>query len=434
MTHTVDRRTLIARTAAAAALAAIHHRAPRPAAAQASPEAVPDPMVDLVDDTTAFALDLYHQVRAGTGDNIIVSPLSVALAIAMTYAGARRDTADQIASALRFTLPEPLLHETFASLTSDLVDRGNQELDDQQGRGEGGLRIANALWGEQDYPFDPAFIDRLAAHYDAGLQRADFRNNPDSARDDINAWVEEQTQDRINDLVPDGAITAITRLVLANAIWFYGAWQHTFEERNTRDEPFHLRDGDSIDVPFMVQTESFAYAALDTMQAVQLPYTSPGFAMTILLPDDGQFDAAEDAFDPDALHAALANLDRTEVRLYLPKFEFEFSASLADTLQALGMTDAFDPARADFTGMVENGTPPPGENLVIGDVLHKAFIAIDEEGTEAAAATAIIMETAADAMPDEPIELRIDRPFLFAIRDTRTGAILFLGRVTDPRG
>jgi serpin B len=431
---TLDRRTLIARSAAAAALAAIHHRATLAASAQPSPEAVPDPLIDLVDGNTAFALDLYHHLRQSASGNMLFSPLSISLALAMTYAGAEGDTAAQMATTLGLTLTEPLLHATLAGLTNDLIERGAQERDDEAGRGEGGLRIANALWGEQSFPFDPAFTTTLDDHYGAGLELVDFIDAPDAAREDINAWVAEHTEDRITDIVPEGAITDLTRLVLANAIWFYGAWRHTFDESSTRDEPFHLATGDTIDVPFMVQVESFAYGALDTFQAVELAYDNGGFAMTILLPEEGQLDAVEAALDPDALQAALVALERKDIHLFLPKFGFEFDASLVEPLQALGMPDAFDPGRADFTGMVD-GPLPPGENLSIGDVLHKAFIAVDEEGTEAAAATVVIMETTA-AQPDEqePLEVRIDRPFLFTIRDTRTGTILFLGRVTDPRG
>jgi serpin B len=424
----LDRRTLITRTATAAALIALAARLPQPATGQRADREA------LVAANTTFALDLYHELAPSAAGNLIISPYSVSLALAMTYAGARHDTAAQMAATLGFDLPDADLHPALAALTSDLVRRGNQERDDEEGRAASALRIANALWGERTYPFDEDFIEALAAGYDAGLELVDYKTDPEQARVDINAWVEEQTEDRIQGIVPERAITDLTRLVLANAIWFYGAWQHTFEESSTRDEPFHLLDATAVDVPFMIQTETFAYAALDAMQVVDLPYNSDGFSMTLILPNDGQFDAVEADLDPTMLQDALAGLEDTEIRLFLPKFEFEYAASLAATLQAMGMTDAFDPQAADFTGMIENGTPPPGENLSIGDVLHKAFISVDEEGTEAAAATVVIMVGEGMPAPSTPPEVRFDRPFLFAIRDRVSGTILFLGRVTDPRG
>lgn len=424
MRRTIDRRTLVAASALAATIAT-HARAQ-----DASPEPIPGPAT-LASGLTGFALDLYRELRADAGSgNLIVSPYSVALALAMTSAGARGDTATQMASTLGFTVPADTLHETFAALTADLLDRGNQEADDDRGIGESGLRIANALFGEQTFPFDQAFIDQLDAEYGAGIELEDFKNDPETARNDINAWVEEGTEGRIKDIVPEGAITELTRLVLANAIWFYGAWLNAFDEDDTADAPFHPLDGDPVDVPFMRQVESFAYAALDGMQVVDLPYAAPGFGMTIILPDEGKLDAVEASLDPGTLQDAIDALAWTRIHLYLPKWEFDYAASLADTLKALGMTDAFDAERADFSGMIAADAAPPDDSLAISDVLHKAFIAVDENGTEAAAATVVIMVGAGAPPEEEPLELRIDRPFLFAIRDDRTGAILFLGRVT----
>jgi serpin B len=219
--------------------------------------------------------------------------------------------------------------------------------------------------------------------------------------------------------------------VLANAIYFYGGWASAFSSRATEDGEFFLLDGSTVTVPFMSQWEQFPYARGDGFQAIEFPYAGSGFTFTVILPDEGSFDAFEEGLDAGAFAAAIDHLAPTDVRVSLPKFEFEFGASLAKTLQAMGMTDAFDAMRADFTGMVE-GTPP--EPLFIGDVLHKAFISLDEEGTEAAAATVIIGEASAAPPETEPIEVRIDRPFLFAIRDTRTGTVLFLGRVMNPGG
>lgn len=426
MHRTLDRRTLIAASALAAALATRAH------AQNASPEPVPGPAT-LASGLTGFALDLYRELRAAAGTgNLVFSPYSVALALAMTDAGARGDTARQMATTLGLTVPDDIVHQTFAALTGDLLARGNQPTDPDRGIAESGLRIANALFGERTFPFDPAFIDRLDAEYGAGLELVNFKDDPEAARADINAWVGQGTEGRIRDIVPEGAITDLTRLVLANAIWFYGAWQITFDEADTADAPFHLLEGAPVDVPFMSQTESFAYASLDGMQVIDLPYAAPGFSMTILLPDEGGLDATEQGLDPGSLQAAIDALAWTRIRLVLPKWQFDAAASLADALKALGMTDAFDPDRADFSGMIAGTATPPDDTLAIGDVLHKAFIAVDENGTEAAAATVVIMVGTSAEPPQEPLELRIDRPFLFAIRDATTGAILFLGRVTDP--
>jgi len=434
--RTIDRRRLVGRGASLAALAAILQRLPAgadeasPAAAippqNSSPEAVAAAI-------NAFALELYRELSQGDDINLLFSPYSISMALAMTYAGAKGDTRDQMEDVLGFDVPNLAVHASFADLTDDLLARGNVEPDEERGLVANGLRIANALWGEQTLPFSEDFLAQLEMHYAAGLQQTDFINAPDQARDEINAWVEEQTEDRIQNIVPEGVITSLTRLVLANAIYFYGSWRHDFDHEATRDEPFQLLDGAEIDVPFMYQEEEFAYAELGGMQLVSLPYAAAGLNMTIILPDEGEFEAVEDSLDPETLGQAFDELSSTPLYLWLPKFEFEFSASVASTLQALGMTDAFDPDRADFTGMLDEAADPD-VGLVIGDVLHKAFIAVDEKGTEAAAATVVIME-ATGAAPDdkpEPVEVRVDRPFLFAIRDSQTGAILFLGRVLDP--
>lgn len=436
MSH-LDRRSLLRTTAESAALVAasaalIGHAPLSPAVAQTPATGEEDSMQSLVAGNTAFALDLYHQLRANAGGNLLVSPLSISLALAMAFAGARGDTATQMADVLGFDLPDDALHTAFAALVSDLTGRGNAEPAGNVEGGENGLRIANALWGEQTYPFSDVFAAQLGDAYGAGLELVDFANAPEQARADINAWVEEQTEDRIQDIVPEGAITDMARLVLANAIYFYGSWRHAFEPADTENAPFHLADGTTVDVPFMFQRQDLSYARTDGMQLVELPYISEGLAMTVILPDDGRFDAVEESLDDVTLQMALAGLSSNDIRLHLPKFGFDFSASVADALKALGMTDAFDPDLADFSGMVDEGaTPPDGENLSIGDVLHKAFIAVDEEGTEAAAATVVIM-VGTSAQPEEPIEVRVDRPFLFAIRDRDTGTILFLGRVTNP--
>jgi serpin B len=419
--RTLTRRALLAGSAGLP-VAAIVGRSPT-LAQDATPAAGagPAPVAALVAGNTAFALALLGQLREKATGNLLFSPYSVSLALAMTYAGAEGETAAQIAEALDFTMPAPALGDAFAALDADLVARGAGE------DGDGALRIANALWGERSYPFSEAHRAEVAGDYGAGLELVDFTSAPEAARAEINGWVAEQTEDRIVDIVPPGVISPATRLVLANAIYFYGPWRNTFEPAGTGDDTFHRLDGE-VTVPFMVQQETFPYAQGDGFQAIELPYEQEGFAMIILLPDTGTYEAFEAGLDAAALDTAIAGLGWTEMVLHLPKFEFDSGESLADALMALGMTDAFDPGTADFGRMVE-GTP--AEPLAIGDVLHKAFISVDEDGTEAAAAT-VVMGVGAAAPPAEPVEVRVDRPFLFAIRDTVTGTLLFLGRVLDP--
>lgn len=384
---------------------------------------------DLVTGNTAFALKLYAALRQDADGNMLVSPYSISQALAMTYAGAKGETATQMAEVLSFTVPQPALHEEFSALNADMITRGNAEANEDNTETARALRIANALWGEQTFPFNPDYDAQIEQYYGAGLQPTDFANAPEEARGEINDWVADQTEDRIENIVPEGSITPDTRLVLANAIWFYGGWAETFSEDSTEDGEFFLTDGSTVTVPFMYNWTHLPYAHGNGFQIVEFPYQGSGFTFTVILPDEGTFDTFEENLDPAALNAAIAQLSTTEVRVYLPKFEFEFGTSLAQTLHALGMEDAFNPDRADFTGMVD-GTPPAP--LYIGDVLHKAFISVDENGTEAAAATVIIMEAGAAPAEEDPIDLRIDRPFLFAIRDTQTGTLLFLGRVTNP--
>jgi serpin B len=390
-----------------------------------------DDIVALVAGNTTFAFDLYGELRDDNDGNLLFSPYGVSQALAMTYAGAEGETATQMAEALGFTLAGSALHEAFGALNADLVARGATEGNPQYGEPAQALHLANGLWGEQTYPFSEDFSAQLAASYGAGLQETDFNGAPEAAREEINGWVAEQTEDQIQDIVPEGAISEITRMVLANAIYFYGGWKDTFSVESTSDDTFFLLDGGSVTTPFMVQETNLPHAQGDGYQVVELPYLRSGFAFTIILPDEGRFEAVEDGLDAATLSAATAAMASTKVIIHLPKFEFEYGAiSLVETLQALGMADAFDMHRADFSGMMDEAAPDP---LFISEVLHKAFIGVDEEGTEAAAATAVLIAPgAAPPEPEEPIELRIDRPFIFAIRDTVTGTVLFLGRVMDP--
>jgi serpin B len=383
-----------------------------------APQASAADLEALVGGNRAFALELYQALREQEG-NLFYSPYSISMALAMTYAGARTGTEAQMAEVLHFSLPQAQLHPAFNALDLTLAERG----EGAGGRGGFQLNVANALWGQAGYPFLPEFLDLLGRNYGAGLRLLDFAADAEAARLTINDWVAEQTEDRIQDLIPPGVLGAATRLVLTNAIYFNAAWAQPFEASATQDEAFHLLDGGQVTVPMMHQTESFGYLAGDGYQAVELPYEGHELSMVILLPDEGGFEAFEAGLDAAQVEAILQETSDRQVALALPRFEFEAQFSLADTLGAMGMPDAFSD-QANFSGMT--GT----RDLFISAVIHKAFVAVDEEGTEAAAATAVVMVEG--AMPAEPLEVRVDRPFLFLIRDIQTGTVLFLGRVMDP--
>lgn len=377
-------------------------------------------MAALVDGNNAFAFDAY-QALLKEGDNLFYSPYSISLALAMTYAGARSDTGQQMASTLHYTLPQERLHPALNSLDLELSRRG-QGAKGKDGKGFR-LNIVNAIWGQKGYKFLSAFLDTLAVNYGAGLRVLDFMGAAEPSRITINNWVSDQTEGKIKDLIPQGAIDAMTRLVLTNAIYFNAAWQYPFQKDVTSNGTFHLLGGGEVTVPMMRQTESFGYAEGNDYQAVELPYDGRELSMLILLPQSGQFTAFEKSLDAKRANGIIQALSPKQIALTMPKFEFTSSFSLKKTLSSMGMPIAFT-EDADFSGMTGK------RDLFISDVIHKAFVSVDEEGTEAAAATAVIM--VATAMPASPIEVTIDRPFIFLIRDIETGTILFIGRVLNP--
>jgi serpin B len=433
-------------------------------------------MLALVSGNPGFAFKLYQSLRQEADGNLFFSPYSISQALAMTYAGARGRTARQIADTLSFTLPQPALHEAFSTLNADLVRRGHAENDPEifqtpqerripnglqeasnqtnndqftQGNAEDSpaflwttrtlriasmflsklgrtLRIANSLWGEQTLPFNSAYIGQIRQYYGVGVKLADFTSAADDVRQQINGWVADQTEDRIQNMVPEGAINAAMRLVLTSAVYFKDLWLLPFEPEATQDGNFFLLDSSTVTVPFMAQREDFNYMRGDNYQAVEFPYLA-GNAMLVILPDEGQFQAFEAALNAETFKKVVGRLHSRNLTVYLPKFEVDYATSLSKTLAVMGMPDAFNRDRADFSGAVE-GTPPAP--LFISDVLHKAFITIDEYGTEAAAALVSGLEIA--AMAEKPREVRIDHPFIFAIRDWITGTVLFLGRVINP--
>lgn len=390
-----------------------------------SPVVVFEDLDNLVDGNSAFAFDFYQVVCREEG-NLFFSPHSLSTALVMTYAGAEGNTASQMANTLHFNLPPQRLHPAFNALDLALVNHDIEAEGSEVPQDVFQLKIANSLWGQQDYPFLPDFLDTLALNYGAGLLLVDFLNAPEPARKEINHWVEKQTQEKIKDLVPPGAINAATTLVLANAIYFKADWLYPFSPEITQPANFYPLDGSPVEIPMMAfsQPVSLPYYKDDGYQAVEMPYRGNQVSMLVFVPDQGEFARFEAALDELFVDSLDHKLASTHLMLSLPKFSFDSGYSLAEVLAGMGMADAFHPGKADFSGM--DGT----RLLFISDVFHKAFVAVDEKGTEAAAATAVIVGRTALMEPE--VVLVVDRPFIFLIRDKETGAILFIGRVVSP--
>ncbi len=383
-----------------------------------SPNVSPADLATLTSGNAAFALALYHEVAAG-GMNLFFSPYSISSALAMAYAGARGTTKTEMAEALDFWLEQAALHPAFNALDLELNTRGTVA-PPYEGKGFE-LEVANAVWGQRGFPFRSAYLDTLALSYGAGLRLEDFESDPEGSRLSINDWVSDQTNARVKDLLPPGSVSESTRLVLTNAIYFKAPWLLPFEAKDTSTGSFTPLVGTPTSVPMMHKAAALAYARAGDFQAVQLPYNGAQLAMLLIVPDAGRFAAFEGELDAPLYQGILEALETHDVRLALPKFQFDSTLSLSEPLAALGMRDAFDPNAADFSGI------DGAQDLSISDVLHKAFISVDEKGTEAAAATAVVM--VGTGMPGSPVTLTIDRPFFFVIRDIPTGAILFVGRV-----
>ena len=384
-----------------------------------SPRASARDLKALVQGNNTFALNLYGTLNDGEG-NLFFSPFSISQALAMTLAGARGETERQMTNTLHYELPQSALHPSFNALDRELASRGQGLQAEENQFFE--LNIANAIWGQQGYEFLPDFLDVLAENYGAGLRPVDFVGAPEESRVKINAWVSEETQDKIRDLLPSGAVDSNTRLVLTNAIYFNASWQWPFDKRLTRELPFHLAGGSVVEVPMMTETSRYLYGHVEGegYQAVDVPYSSGEMSMTILLPDEGTFGEFEDSLNVQALERIFDDIEIGHISLTMPLFVLESEFSLDQTLAEMGMPDAFG-AGADFSGMA--GT----RGLWISEVVHKAFVSVDEEGTEAAAATAVVV------LESGPLLVTVDRPFIFLIRDRDTGTVLFLGRVMNPK-
>ena len=366
------------------------------------------------DNVNDFALALYNRIQSSDG-NLLFSPYSIHIALAMTYAGARTQTEIEMAETLKFTLGQDNTHSSLNALDSRIVNDSEADGDSFL------LETANSIWGEVGMPFSESFLDTLAGNYGAGLRLLDFSSQPQPSRLVINDWVAEQTRDKILDLIPPSAVTSDTRMVLTNAVYFKAAWMNQFEDFRTSEKSFHLLNGTTISVPTMNQDERMGYAAGSGWRAVELIYEGASTSMVVVVPDE--FVTFEQNMTSDSLSAIIGSLQSTQVNLSFPRFSFTKELDLKDVLAAMGMPTAFSDS-ADFSGM------STAADLAISDVRHKAFIDVNEEGTEAAAATAVGMSLT--SMPPASIPVTVDRPFIFLIRDIETNAILFLGRVVNP--
>jgi serpin B len=431
----LSRRRLATASGAALASGALWWRFGRDDASSPTVEPVPgvgaatdrdgDAVERAVEGNVEFGLALLSRLAdADPDENLLVSPASVGFALGMTDAGAREETAEEIAETLRFPDDREALRSAHQQLQHELNERADAATD-----GEFELAVANAVWGLEGYPYRESYLETLEERYGAELRTAEFGADPEGARQEINGWGAERTNERIDELFPDGSFDGRTRLVLANAVSLLADWHHQFEESDTREEPFTLLDGETSEVPLMRQTETFPYAEVDGHQLVELPYVGEGVGMLVVLPPENEFERFEDGLDAESLGTFVDALEEREGEVVLPRFEFDAGFGLTDVLAELGIERAFDPDRANFDGMVP--LEEIDENLFVNDVRHEAYVAVDEEGTEAAAATGA--EVGADSAPAVDFRMVVDRPFLFLIRDRETGATLFLGRVVDPR-
>jgi serpin B len=383
-------------------------------------------MNTLVTGVNALAVDLYGQLAGGTAGNLFFSPASIDTALAMTYAGAAGQTAQQMATTLHYDLPMERLHAGFAGLIQTL----NQPEKNYRGKPAYELTVANALWGQQGYPFKESFTQLVSKTYGAGLSSVDFAQHTEEARQTINAWVARKTAEKIMDLIGPGSLDPRTTvLVLTNAVYFKSNWVTPFAKQATKDGPFTVAPGKIATAAMMHLTgeKFFGYLENEDLQAVDLPYESGALTMVVLLPRkvDG-LAGLEKKLTGANLAAWLGGMQGMRVDVALPRFKFASQFDLGKTLEGLGMTDAFS-GDADFSGITSAG------KLAISEVVHKAYVAVDEDGTEAAAATAVAIGGLAK-LAGEPKSFVADHPFVFLIRHRATGCVLFLGRVADPTG
>ncbi len=373
----------------------------------------------IVKSNTAFSVSLYGKIKDAKG-NLFFSPYSISTALAMTYAGARGNTAKQMSQTLCFTLDQKRLHPAFSAVET--------KLNEIRQKGNVQLSVANAIWPQKKYPFLKEYTALLDKEYKVTITPVDYKNKTEETRVLINTWVEEKTEKKITDLIKPGLLNSLTRLTLTNAVYFKGNWHNRFDTSATKQQPFWTTPEKSAKVPTMYKKAKFGYDERDSVQILELPYIGKELSMIIFLPlkKDGLAEL-ENKLSPQTLQDLTMYINNVEVEVFLPKFKMTCEFDLTKTLMAMGMTDAFSAKKANFSGM-------DGKTnwLYIGSAVHKAFVDVNEEGTEAAAATAVAMRALSIPMP--PPVFRADHPFLFIIRDNTKQNILFMGRVAEPAG
>ncbi|PTL76710.1 serpin family protein [Vitiosangium sp. GDMCC 1.1324] len=386
---------------------------------RATPEVPVEELTSAATGNTELGVALYHQL-ASPGQNLFFSPLSITQSFAMVYAGARGNTAEQMRQALRFNLAPEQLHPAMNAIDLALHGRAARTQGAKETPPE--LRVVNATWGQQGQAFEADYLDVLAQQYGAGVRVVDFENEADSIRQRINAWIAGTTNDRIQNLLPEGSVTSDTRLVLTNALYFKGAWAEPFEASMTRMAPFQLLQGGTQQVMMMQREATVPYMRRQGFEAFALPYSGEAFRMVFIVPDSGHFAEIEAQLSAGFLDGVRGALVNRNFMLGLPRFRAETEFSLVEPLQQLGMVDAFNQVNADLSGISRQ------TRLFITGAQHKAFVAVDEAGTEAAAATGVVIGVESAA----PEPLLVDRPFLFLIEDVETKTVLFLGRIVKP--
>jgi serpin B len=368
---------------------------------------------------TTFALQLFNKLRS-SGGNLFFSPSSIETALSMTMTGAGGLTEAQMASVMHIPVAGMQQHhETLASFENRLEKIGR--------KGNVTLASANSIWPQKDYRFSAAWQGQVKHYYGVSVTPVDYSGETEKARNTINRWVEKKTDDQIRELIKPGILNELTRLTLVNAVFFKGDWMSPFRKEKTEDAPFYLESGKNSTARLMHQSGTFGFADLDSLFLLQMPYTGNDLSMLVILPKKiNGLSSIEAWLNPEQLNTWTTRIQETRIEAYLPKFQATSTFRLDKTLQSLGMIDAFKPELADFSRMVENN-----DRLFIGAVIHKAFVDVDEKGTEAAAATAVVMQLKS-VMPAPVPVFRADHPFLYMIRENTTGRILFMGRISDP--
>lgn len=387
-------------------------------ALESPPQPTPDDLL-FAARQSRFAIELYRELAATPG-NLVCSPFSLQRALAMARAGAAGETAREMDATLHLTGDYLTRFAALAGLL-EAPSVGRKE----ERRPAYSLEIAAALFGHRSTPFEPDFLRRMKDGFASEMHTVDFARS-EEARATINGWTAEHTRQRILEIIPPGLLTGDTRLVLVDTIHFLGAWQEPFQEGRTAPMPFIRVDGSTVETPTMRATKTYGYGETERAQVLELAYERGAASMVVVLPKAGH--SLADVAAQEDFTVWTKALGSRQVDVWFPKYEFRFARRLDEDLKKLGMPTAFIPGRADFSGMLK-------DPLHIGAVLQEAFVAVDEKGTEAAAATAVVMvKSAAKLEPEPPVTFRADRPFLFFIRHRATGLVLFAGRVVDPKG